>query len=228
VLAGDSELRLGIGLLMENVIVPDVPPPGAGLVTVMLVEPALTMSVAGTCAVICVPLTKVVVSAVPFQLITDAATKLAPVTVRVKAAPSAVVFEGERDEIVGTPLLTGNVQVPELPPPGDGLVTVTLTDAALVISLAGTCAVSCVLPTNVVVRATPFQLITAPLTKFVPLAVKVKAAPPAFALAGDNELIVGRGLLIGNVHAPEVPPPGAGFVTVMLAVPVLLMSLAGT
>ena len=123
----------------------------------------------------------------PFQLITDAATKLAPVTVRVKAAPSAVVFEGERDEIVGTPLLTGNVQVPELPPPGDGLVTVTLTDAALVISLAGTCAVSCVLPTNVVVRATPFQLITAPLTKFVPLAVKVKAAPPAFALAGDNE-----------------------------------------
>jgi len=88
--------------------------------------------------------------------------------------------------------------------------------------------VSCVLPMKVVVRAAPFQFITAPVTKLVPFAVKVKAAPPAFALAGDKELIVGAGLLIGNVQAPEVPPPGAGLVTVTLAVPVLLMSLAGT
>ena len=64
--------------------------------------------------------------------------KLAPFTVKVNALPPAIVLEGESDEIAGNPLLMGNAQVPDVPPPGVGLVTVTLTDPAAVMSLAGT------------------------------------------------------------------------------------------
>jgi hypothetical protein len=54
------------------------------------------------------------------------------------------------------------------------------------------------------------------LTNPVPLTVKVNAAPPAVALAGDNELIVGTGFdaVIVKAALPEVPPPGAGLNTV--------------
>jgi hypothetical protein len=84
----------------------------------------------------------VVVRAVPFQWTTEPATKLAPFTVKVNAVPPAVVLEGESDEIVGVPLLIGNVQVPEVPPPGAGLVTETFTDPAVEMSFAVTWAVS--------------------------------------------------------------------------------------
>jgi hypothetical protein len=82
--------------------------------------------------------------------------------------------------------------------------------------------------TNVVLSGVPFQFTTAPLTKLLPLTVRVKLVPPAAVLVGKSELIVGTGLLIANVEAPEVPPPGVGLTTVMLAEPVLVMSLAGT
>ena len=68
----------------------------------------------------------------------------------------------------------------------------------------------------------------APLTKFVPLAVKVNAAPPSVVLEGVSEVSVGRGLFIENVVVPEVPPPGVGLVTVMLAEPAVTISAAGT
>jgi hypothetical protein len=48
------------------------------------------------------------------------------------------------------------------------------------------------------------------------------------AWGGASDVIVGTELTIANVDVPEVPPPGDGFVTVMFAVPVLLISLAGT
>lgn len=76
--------------------------------------------------------------------------------------------------------------------------------------------------------AVPFQLTTELAMKLVPFTVSVNAVPPAVALVGDVDVIVGTGLLIGNVSAPEVPPPGAGLVTVMLAVPELAISVAGT
>src|SRR5258708_38605741 len=57
--------------------------------------------------------------------------------------------------------------------------------------------------------------------KLLPLAVNVKAAPPAVPPAGDSDVIVGTGLtlLIVKVAPLEVPPPGAGLTTVTLAVP---------
>ena len=63
-------------------------------------------------------------------------------------------------------------------------------------------------------------------TKPVPFAVRVKPVPPAVALAGDSEIAAGAGLLIAKDWEPEVPPPGAGFDTVTLAVPAVATSAA--
>src|SRR2546425_12357775 len=64
------------------------------------------------------------------------------------------------------------------------------------------------------------------LMKFVPVAVRVNPAPSATALLGEIKLSVGAGLLIVNVEALEVPPPGVGLKTVTGAVPAVAMSLA--
>jgi hypothetical protein len=64
---GLSELVVGTGLLIVNVTEFEVPPPGAGLTTVMEAVPAVATRVAGTMAVSCVEETNVVVKAVPFQ-----------------------------------------------------------------------------------------------------------------------------------------------------------------
>jgi hypothetical protein len=69
-----------------------------------------------------------------------------------------------------------------VPPPGAGVNTVMLAVPAVAMLAAGTVAVNCVLLTNVVASALPFQLMLLPLTKLVPVAVSVKAVPPALAL----------------------------------------------
>jgi hypothetical protein len=85
-----------------------------------------------------------------------------------------------------------------------------------------------VLLTKVVVKVELFQCTFEPETKFDPLTVSVKAGPPAVALLGEIELIAGTGLLMVNVIALDVPPPGGAFTTVTEAVPAVLMSDAGT
>ena len=53
------------------------------------------------------------------------------------------------------------------------------------------------------------------MTKLLPAMVRVKAAPPTVTLLGERVLVVGSGLFTAKVSAGvEVPPPGAGFVTV--------------
>jgi hypothetical protein len=61
-----------------------------------------------------------------------------------------------------------------------------------------------------------------------PFTIKVKAAVPAVAIAGDSVLIAGAApvALIVNVPVTVVPPPGAGLVTVTDAVPAVAMSAA--
>ena len=78
------------------------------------------------------------------------------------------------------------------------------------------------------VRAEPFQSTTDPETKFVPFTVSVKPELPASVDVGEIEVVVGIGLLIVNVCAAEVPPPGAGVTTVTDTVPAIAMSVAGT
>ena len=79
-----------------------------------------------------------------------------------------------------------------------------------------------------VVRLAPFHCTFDPLTKLVPVTVKVNAAPPAVALVGDSVVSVGAGLLMVNRSEPEAPPPGAGLTTATPGVPAVAMSVAGT
>jgi hypothetical protein len=64
--------------------------------------------------------------------------------------------------------------------------------------------------------------------KFVPVTVRVNAAPPTVALEGESEVTSGLGLLMVKVSPLDVPPPGVGLITVIDAVPGVAMSLAGT
>ena len=221
---GLSEVIVGAGLFTVNAEFPDVPPPGVGLVTVTLKVPAVAMSPAVIAAVTCVALTKVVVLAAPLKFTTELETKLVPFTVSVNAALPLVAFEGESVVIAGTGLFTANGEAVDVPPPGAGLVTVTLTDPAAAMSAAVIEAVNCVALTNVVVLAAPPKFTTAPETKFVPFTVNVKAAPPTIALEGESVVIPGSGLFTVNVEFPEMPPPGDGLVTVTLKVPAVAIS----
>jgi hypothetical protein len=223
-LAGESEVMVGTGLFTANGELADVPPPGAGFVTVTLNEPAVAMSAPAIDAVSFVALTKVVVLAVPLKFTTEEATKLVPFTVRVKAAPPTDALVGESEVMVGTGLLTANGELPDVPPPGAGFVTVTLNDPAVAISAAVIAAVICEALTKVVVAAVPLKFTTDDELKFEPFTVKVNAIPPAKALVGDSEVIVGNGLFTVNGELADVPPPGAGFVTVTLSVPAVAIS----
>ena len=113
-LAGDMELIAGTGfveiLLIVNVNEPDVPPAGAALNTVTAAVPAVAIRLPGTNAVNCVAFTNVVVSAVPFQLITEPLIKLLPETVMVNAGSPAVAPAGKIEPATGTGF--------EAPPPG--------------------------------------------------------------------------------------------------------------
>ncbi len=106
-----------------------------------------------------------------------------------------------------------------------GLTTVTWAAPEELMSLAEMGAVNCVLLTNAVVLAEPFQFTVKPDKKFNPFTVSVKAGPVATALEGEREVIVGP--VVVKVRAFEVPPPGAGFETVTCAEPVLAISVEG-
>ena len=151
-----------------------------------------------------------------------------PVTVSVNAPLPTAALLGEIEVAVGTGLLIVNVLAAEVPPPGVGLNTVTKAVPAVAMSAAVICAWSWVLLTNVVIRFVPFQRITDVMAKFDPVAVSVKAAPPATTLVGLIEVSVGAGFVavMVNVAALDVPPPGVGLNTVTEAVPVAAMSVA--
>lgn len=71
--------------------------------------------------------------------------KFVPLTVSVKVPPPVVAVDGAIEEIVGTGFVLPemvNVALLEVPPPGVGLLTVTVPVPAVAMSLAGTCAVS--------------------------------------------------------------------------------------
>ena len=102
---------------------------------------------------------------------------------------------GKRTWIVGAErLVMVKLIALEVPPPGVGLVTVTSgvpTEARLAEGMA---AINCVELTNVVASAGPPKLTTEAATKFVPVIVSAKAAPPATALSGAIAVMVGVAL----------------------------------
>src|SRR2546423_5097649 len=211
---------------MPNPMDPEVPPPGAGVATVICAVAAAATSAAEIAAVSCVALRNVVVRAAPFQRTVELLTKPLPFTRSVRGRAPAVTPVGVSPVSPGTGLFTVNVRAPEVPPPGAGVITVTCGVPAAATSAAAMAAVSCVALTKTVVRAAPFQLTVEPPAKLLPVTVSVKAAFPAAALAGDRVESVGDGLLTLNVWAAEVPPPGAGVTTVTCGVPAAATSAA--
>ena len=151
-LVGEMETSVGIGLfpaeVMVNVNAFEVPPPGAGLTTVTAAVPAMATSDALTVAVNFSPLTKVVASAEPFQLMVEEAMKFVPFTVRLNAAAPVVTLAGEREVVVGTGFegmgSMVKTEMLELPPPGVPLKTVILADPALATRGAVITAFNCV------------------------------------------------------------------------------------
>ena len=119
-----------------------------------------------------------------------------------------------------------NVTAEERPPPGAGVETVTIAVPTVAMSAAVMAACKLVLETKVVVRGLLFHWTMEDETKLEPVTVTVNAALPATATLGLRELSAGAGLLMVNVNALEVPPPGAGVETATLAVPAVAMSAA--
>ena len=233
---GASEVIEGVRLspwLMVKAILPEVPPPGAGLNTITWAVPATAMSAVLMAACSCVPLPYVVVRLVPFQYTTEPFINPFPFTVRVKAPVPAVADEGDNEVSDGAGLVGALMVKPvlvEVPPPGAGLNTVTWTVPAEAISAALMDTSNCVPLTKVAVRGDPFQFTTEPLTKPLPFTVRVNAAVPPVADEGDRKVIAGTGLLPGEFTVKpallEVPPPGDGLNTVTWAVPADVMSAA--
>jgi hypothetical protein len=73
-----------VPLVMVKLIAFEVPPPGAGLVTVTAALPAVAMAAAEIAAANWVALTNVVAGAVPPKLTIEPATKFVPLIVSVK------------------------------------------------------------------------------------------------------------------------------------------------
>lgn len=169
-------------------------------------------------------LANVMVLATPLKVPVVVLTKFVPLMVSVNAAPPVLALVGESEVMVGAGLFTVKFEGAEAPPPGAGLLITTGKAPPVAISAAVTAIVTCAELTKVIVRALPLNVPVAPLTKFVPLMVSVNAALPAVAFAGAKEVIDGTGLLMEKVCVPEVPPPGAGLVTLTFTAPAVAMS----
>src|ERR1700689_4417117 len=113
-----------------------------------------------------------------------------PPTVAVEIAnaagwPAATVSVGVELETAKSAIVS--VRAGEVPPPGNGLNTVTKMAPPVVRSPAGTMAVTWLAGTIVVARATPFHSTTVPAKKFVPVSVSVNAEPTAVAEGEGGE-----------------------------------------
>src|SRR5215470_20239091 len=150
-LAGLRVLMLGVGFTGATVSgrAADVPPPGAGVNTVMLGVPAAAISLAGMAAVSCVDETNVVVRPAPLTCTIELFVKLEPVAVRVKGTPPADAAVGLMLDRTGAGVAAVIVKARALdvPPPDPGVDTLIWADPALAISAAGTLAWSWLLLT---------------------------------------------------------------------------------
>ena len=167
-LFGERDEIVGTGFVTINVVDEDVPPPGAGFTTVIVVVAADVTFAAGTIAVICVDVTYVVVNDVPFQFTVELGTKFVPFTVNVNCDAPLCVLVGETDVNVGAGLLIENVVELDVPPPGVGEKTETSAFPAVPKFVEEAENVTFVDETYVVVCDVPFHFTTEPEIKFKP------------------------------------------------------------
>jgi len=193
---------------------------GAGFNTVTGRAATVAISAAVMDAVNLVLFTKVVVRLLPFHLTTEPLTKPLPVTVSVNAGPPTTAFIGLRFPREGIAVMLTALETKLA---GAGVRTVIGYVPTLAISAARIEAVSLVEFTKVVDLLTPLKRTTVPVTNPVPLTVSVKAISPARTVGGEIVVIDG---FTTRLTALEVPPPGAGFKTVIGTLPELTMSVA--
>ena len=151
------------------------------------------------------------------------APPLAGVTVAVNVTDDPYTDE-VAEELTVVVVLTGlmvNVCAFEVPPPGTGFTTVIDAVPTAAISAAVIVDVTEELETNPVARAEPLKSTTDPETKFVPLTVTMKLAPPAVVEVGLMEVVVGTGFKTTNAVDVAEPPPGVGLVNTIVEVPVV-------
>jgi len=120
----------------------DGPVVGLGFVTVTVAAPAAAISDARIAAVTLLLLTNVVVRFAPLNCTVAPVTNPLPLIVSVNAAPPAFALDGDKDVRVGGALLIVNEAAFEVPPPGDGFVTVIFTALAATRSAAGMAALN--------------------------------------------------------------------------------------
>ena len=223
--AGESNVMITFELLIVNGMPAELPPPGPGFATVTFAVPAVAMSAAVIAAVSWVELINVVALETPLNFTTDIDMKPAPFTVNVKAAPPVVALGGTIEISVGWVSDREHLRA-DVPPPVPGFVTVTFAVPAAAISAAGTVTTICVFVTDdgVIAEFDPKFTVEAG-DKTGAYRVNGKAAPPAVAAFGVIEARVSAPPLIVKGRVPDVPPPGAGFVTVTLAVPAVAISV---
>ena len=211
---GLSAVIVGGGTVTESVTPELVPPPGAGLTTVIVRLPGEVKSPAGSVAVSS-PLERVVATGEPFTWTSDAFTNPPPVTVRGCAPLPSSTEDGVIDEMVGAGLFTSNVRLPLTPPPGAGFVIVTDTIPAVETSLVVSWIVAWVADETVVARFVPLKVTVAPVTKLEPSSVKVCALDPTRTDEGLSVVRTGTGFgaMTVKVAEPLEPPPGPGLVT---------------
>jgi hypothetical protein len=150
-----------------------------------------------------------------------------PVNVIVAAAPGGTL-RGEIVLIAGTGLFTSYATAVDVPPPGAGFATVTISSELPRIELAGKDDFNSPVLTKDVERFTPFQVTLEDGTNPVPFTSSGVGPAPATALVGVIVTIAGSGLFTWNATAPDVPPPGAGLATVTAADPPFSSKAAGT
>lgn len=97
----------------------------------------------------------------------------------------------------------------EVPPPGEGFVTVICAVPTVARSDAGIATCNCVELTNVVECALPFHCTVDDEMKPDPVTVTCTELPPTVADVGEIELSNGAGLLVGVEGALVPPPPQA-------------------
>jgi hypothetical protein len=134
------------------------------------------------------------------------------------SALSTMIWFGAGDgEVDG---LMVKVSAPDVPPPGEGVDTLTGTEAAVASSLAAMSACSWLALTSLVVRTAPFHRTTEEATKPLPLTVSVNGPLPAIVEAGDRLVITGTGADVGRALNVAVTVMFAFTVTAQVPVPV--------
>lgn len=214
-----------------NASLPEVPPPGAGVVTETWSVPVAVILAAGIAAANpLMPMNMFVGRGAPFHATTEQGNNPPPFTVSATGGPvgaSTAALDGEIEVMAGA----GNV-VPDGGAVNESLrelefvagllpETVMATAAAPVprkaVSAAEIAEVSCVALTRVVGRGEPFQLTASPSANPVPFTVKVTPVVlqygVLFAEVADDEIEVIVGSAILNETELEVFALEAGVAT---------------